>query len=219
LRAQSSPVVSNQRYAHERLAEIVHRHLRRPHRAVIADHNKRSYQILTKKLAEQPRALIIDSFCGTGHSSAALAERHPEHLVIGIDKSASRLAKHPRNESDNYLLLQADCEDLWQLMVIDGLKADFHYILYPNPWPKRAHLQRRIHGHPSFGLLSQLGGSLELRSNWQLYVEEFGIAMHLAGHRGIVSRVPESDNDLTLFEQKYRQSGHDLWAYSVRITP
>jgi len=219
LHANSSPVISNQRYPHPRLAEIVRRHLQSAHRARIAEHNRQAYQLLKEKLGEWPRPLVVDSFCGTGRSTAALAGRHPEHFIIGIDKSASRLAKHPPAESDNYVLLQADCEDIWQLLVLDGLQADFHYILYPNPWPKRAHLQRRIHGHASFGLLLQLGGLLELRSNWQLYVEEFGVAMHLAGHRGIVSAVADSDIGLTLFEQKYRQSGHELWAYSIRIVP
>jgi tRNA (guanine-N7-)-methyltransferase len=219
LQANSSPVISNQLHVHPRLAEIVRRHLKTPHLAAISAHNKEAYQLLTEKLAEHPRALVMDSFCGTGHSTAILAERHPEHLVVGIDKSAQRLAKHPYPESDNYLLLHADCEDIWQLLLLDGLWVEFHYIFYPNPWPKKGHLQRRIHGHASFPLLLQLGGLLELRSNWQLYVEEFGIAMHLAGHRGIVSKLAHHDTALTLFEQKYRHSGHDLWTFSARITP
>ena len=86
-----------------------------------------------------------------------------------------------------------------------------------NPWPKAAHLQRRVHGHASFPLLLRLGGSLELRSNWQLYVEEFSCAMHLAGQRGRVATVSDSDPAISLFEQKYRDSGHLLWAYTTRI--
>jgi tRNA G46 methylase TrmB len=173
--------------------------------------------MLTSELTAQPRPLVLDSFCGTGHSTKALAERHPGHMIVGIDKSARRLAKHPRGGGVNYLLLQADCEDIWQLLVRDGLCADFHYILYPNPWPKAGQLQRRVHGHASFPLLLQLGGVLELRSNWQLYVEEFGCAMHLAGQRGRIGRVADTSQALSLFEQKYRNSGHDLWAYSARI--
>jgi hypothetical protein len=64
--------------------------------------------------------------------------------------------------------------------------------------------------------LLQLGGRVELRSNWQLYVEEFGLALHLAGYPGRVRRiVPEQG--LTLFEDKYRQSDHDLWAFEARL--
>ena len=71
----------------------------------------------------------------------------------------------------------------------------------------------------SFALLLRLGGKLELRSNWQLYVEEFGCAMHLAGQRGCIRAVDGSEPDLSLFEQKYRRSGHELWSYTVSIMP
>ena len=219
MQANSRPVSSNQVHLHPKLAMVVRRHLQKLHRAEVAAHNIQAYEALTKALSAQPRPLVLDSFCGTGHSTAALAARHPGHLVVGIDKSAQRLAKHPHSNSDNYLLLQADCEDIWKLLVRAGLRADYHYMLYPNPWPKSGHLQRRIHGHASFPLLLQLGGTLELRSNWQLYVEEFGCAMHIAGQRGCVHRLPESGPDLSLFEQKYRRSGHALWSYTGRIMP
>ncbi len=219
MQANSRPVSSNQRHLHPRLAEVVNRHLQTPHRAQIAAHNAKAYEVLTRAMSEKPRPLVLDSFCGTGHSTAALALRHPEHLVVGIDKSARRLAKHPHGSGDNYLLLQADCEDIWNLLGRAGLRTDYHYILYPNPWPKSGHLQRRIHGHASFALLLRLGGKLELRSNWQLYVEEFGCAMHLAGQRGCIRAVDGSEPDLSLFEQKYRRSGHELWSYTVSIMP
>ena len=176
----------------------------------------RAYEALRDKLQLQP--LIVDSFCGTGHSSARLAQQYPDHLVLGIDKSAQRLARHPDSSSGNYLLLQADCEDIWQLLVRDKLLPQRHYLLYPNPWPKAKHLQRRVHGHGSFPLLLQLGGAITLRSNWQLYVEEFGLAMHLAGCRGSISMVG-ADPALTLFEQKYRDSGHSLWQFCGAAAP
>lgn len=186
---------------------------------MVSTHGLKAYGVLTRALAEEPRPLVLDSFCGTGHSTIALAERHREHLIVGIDKSAHRLSKNPGGASDNYLLLQANCEDIWYLLARDELQPDYHYLLYPNPWPKAAHLQRRIHGHASFPLLLQLGGQLELRSNWQVYVEEFGVALHLAGYRGRISQLAEGETDLSLFEQKYRRSGHELWSYTASIMP
>ncbi len=58
----------------------------------------------------------------------------------------------------------------------------------------------------------RLGGTITLRSNWQLYVEEFGLALHLAGLRGVVSTI-EASEPMSLFERKYRDSGHVLWQY------
>ncbi|RLQ23574.1 SAM-dependent methyltransferase [Seongchinamella sediminis] len=210
----SRPVSSNQAGLHARLAATVQRHLAHPFRRTPAPHSVVAYQALAERLSGQRQALVIDSFCGTGMSTCLLAEKHPEHLVVGIDQSAHRLHKHRPSSAGNYLLLQAQAEDIWTLLLADGHRAEYHYLLYPNPWPKAKHLQRRIHGHGSFPLLLALGGQVELRSNWQLYVEEFGVAMHLAGRRGRV-RLVAGQPPLTLFEAKYHNSGHALWAFSA----
>jgi tRNA (guanine-N7-)-methyltransferase len=217
----SRQISSNQQHPNPKLPALVRRHLDTVHRKPVAAHNLAAFRLLMEELAARPRPLVLDSFCGTGHSTAALAQRHPQHLVVGIDKSARRLARHPGSPVGNYLLLQAECEDLWQLLVREGLHADFHYLLYPNPWPKASHLQRRIHAHASFPRLLELAaaaspGRLELRSNWQLYVEEFGLAMHLAGYPGCIARVTARPA-LSLFERKYRDSGHALWAFRGRV--
>lgn len=202
---------------HPRLADTVQRHLRSPFQRPVADHARDAYAFLRQRLAESPRPLVLDSFCGKGESSAWLALRHPEHLVVGVDQSAHRLARHRGGEASNYLLLRAPAEDIWQLLLGDGLSLDYHYLLYPNPWPKGKHLQRRVHGHASFAWLLQLGGLVELRSNWQLYVEEFGTAMHLAGYRGRVTTIT-AEPPISAFERKYRGSGHSLWCYRGAVT-
>lgn len=216
---------SNQSQLHPKLAATVRRHLAARPRKPVAPHNLAAFELLLAELAARPRPLVLDSFCGTGHSTAWLARRHPGHLVVGIDKSAHRLARHPHDPAGQYLLLQAECEDLWRLLSERDIGVDHHYLLYPNPWPKAKHLQRRVHGSAGFYWLRQLAaatrpagaapGHLELRSNWQLYVEEFGVAMQLAGLPGRVARVQPEAADLTLFERKYRVSGHALWAYTA----
>lgn len=212
MQAESRPVTSNQASLHPKLAKVVQRHLRHPTRKPIAPHNLAAFEALKQRMVEDPRPLVLDSFCGTGQSTAILAQRHENHLVVGIDQSAHRLERHISGTTDNYLLLRAQCEDIWQLILQQQWRVSAHYLLYPNPWPKSAQLQRRIHGHAGFLHLLQMGGKIELRSNWQVYVEEFGLAMWLAGNAGWVSRV-EPQSALTLFEEKYRASGHALWRY------
>ena len=210
----SRPVSSNQTGLHSQLVPNLQRHIAHPFRRPPAPHSVAAYRALAERLTAQRQPLVLDSFCGTGMSTALLAQRHPNHLVVGIDQSAHRLGKHPPGTAGNYLLLQAQAEDIWALLLADSYRADYHYLLYPNPWPKRKHLQRRIHGHGSFPLLLELGGQIELRSNWQLYAEEFGVAMHLSGRRGRISRI-SGEPPLTLFEDKYRNSGHPLWAFTA----
>jgi tRNA G46 methylase TrmB len=219
VQGSSRQVSSNQPHLHPRLAETVLRHLASPHRRVAARHNREAYATLRERLDRDGRPLLLDSFCGTGHSTRTLAQRHPECLAVGIDQSAHRLGRHPGDPGDDYLLLRAQCEDIWALLAAEHVRVARHYLLYPNPWPKAAQLGRRVHGHPGFAALLRLGGRVELRSNWQLYVEEFGAAMLLAGQRGRVCEVPTDEAGLTLFERKYRDSGHTLWSYSARVLP
>jgi tRNA G46 methylase TrmB len=163
-----------------------------------------------ERLRDDPRPLVLDSFCGTGMSTAQLAERFADSLVIGIDKSAHRLGKHRHSGRDNYLLVQADCGDFWRLAAAAGWRPARHFLLYPNPWPKPAQLKRRVHGSADFPTLLELGGEVELRSNWRVYVEEFAAALRIGGQdvtlEGFTPTQP-----LTLFERKYLQSGHGLW--------
>lgn len=212
MQVHSKAVTSNQQGLHPRLAEIVLRHLQHHHRSPTASHNTDAWHALARVLAADPRPLVLDSFCGTGMSTALLAARHPRHLVVGIDRSGHRLHRHQNPDGTGYLLLQAECEPIWRQLLAAGVQVDYHYLLYPNPWPKARHLQRRIHGHAAFRELVSLGGILELRSNWQLYVEEFGVSLHLAGVRGIVRELPVQP-PLTLFEKKYLSSGQTLWQY------
>lgn len=216
MQADSRAVKSNQRHIHPKLPTLVHRSISSSYQKPISSHSRKSFEQLQERLAATPLPLVLDSFCGTGHSTRVLAQRHPNHLVVGVDKSSHRLSKHPGNPDENYILLQAQCEDIWRLLRDSGLSTEFHYLLYPNPWPKSGHLQRRVHGHPAFHTLLELGGRVELRSNWQVYVEEFGVAMNLCGVPGTVAQI-EPTQPISLFERKYLSSGHALWAFIARL--
>lgn len=222
MQANSRSVHSPQRGPHRNLPALVERHLRHRGRAPLAAHNQRAYGLLREAIDGANVPLIVDSFCGTGRSTAMLAAAHPEHFVVGIDQSAHRLGKHEPGLGDNYLLLQAQCEPIWQLLAQDSVAVEQHYLLYPNPWPKAGQLKRRVHGCAGFRDLVALASRVELRSNWPIYVEEFGLAMHLAGRRGVVSE-HNPDEALSLFEQKYQASGQRLWTYRsdcpARLTP
>lgn len=205
----SKTVHSNQQGCHPQLTEQVTRHLANAYRKPPAQHTVNAFNAVSRTIDESNKPLILDSFCGTGMSTALLAERHPEHLVIGLDQSGHRLAKH-RGKRDNYLLVQAECGDFWRLLRASGHTLSHHYLLYPNPWPKKSQLQRRVHGSADWPALLDLGGEIELRSNWNIYVEEFSLGLHLAGFSATISQLTHTE-PLTLFEKKYQASGHALW--------
>lgn len=206
----SKPVSSSQAFCHRSLGRVVHKHLRAPHQRPVAAHTLAAFAAIRSRAAAHSDALIFDSFCGTGHSTALLAQQYPHSLVVGIDKSADRLARHQPMQVDNYVLVNADCGDFWRLSLEAGWRVQQHYLLYPNPWPKPGQLKRRLQGSPDLTALLALGGIVELRSNWQIYVEEFGVALLLAGNFPKVELLPEAA-PLSRFEHKYRLSGHQLW--------
>ena len=202
-------VESNQHEPHPRLRDVVLRHLRHPFLKPIAAHNRAAFDAIAERVAAHTGPLLLDSFCGTGESTAALAAANPTALVIGIDKSAHRLGKHQAGPG-NYELVRADTDDFWRLALAAGWRPQRHSLFYPNPWPKKEHLQRRVHGSPLFSTLLALGGALELRSNWPVYVGEFAQALALAGWRTEVEEL-SVEAPLSAFERKYRHAGQTLW--------
>ena len=164
--------------------------------------------------------VILDSGCGTGESSYRLAIKYPDHLIVGVDKSAARLAKSPTRKAANVALVRADLVDIWRLINQCKWPVDKHYLYYPNPWPKKQHLKRRWHGHPIFLSMLQISKYLELRTNWELYALEFAAAVDfLVQHGKFIGKVSRStinvEQPVSHFEQKYAESGHRLFQITV----
>ena len=213
--------VSSQTGPHPGLADKVDRHLGRHWRAPVAEHNRAAFECAARwrREAGLERPLILDSGCGTALSSVRLAEAQPGALVIGLDQSRARVsrASHRFRLPGNLLLLRAECADFWRLARACGWSLDQHHLLYPNPWPKPAHLGRRWHGHPVFPDLLALGGWLDVRSNWRLYLEEMALALERAGYRSTEPEPFTPEDPDTDFERKYHQSGHSLYRLSCDL--
>ncbi len=213
--SRSSPPSSSQTGLHPRLDEVVRRHLKSRWRQPVRAHTRQAFQALIDRLKAADR-LVLDSGCGTGVSTAGLAYRHPNALVVGIDQSAARLGRAPEFP-DNVVLVRAELADFWRLMADAGFRPTHHYLFYPNPWPKPDHLKRRWHAHPVFPDLLALGGWLELRSNFELYVREFERALSLAGIVDAKVVSFSAGEPVSPFERKYSASGHRLWKLTVNL--
>ena len=209
----SRVIVSNQQGLNEQLDEVVLKHLKHTFRKPYQQHTLDAFKSCEKWVEQQGKPIIFDSCCGVGESTYHIAKKHPEAIILGLDKSADRLAKHQELITDNYRLLQVNLNDFWRLAVDAGWHLSHHYLLYPNPWPKAKHLQRRWHGSAVFPSILQLGGELELRSNWFTYIEEFARALELAGHSCQLEEY-QRESAITPFERKYWASGQK----SLRLT-
>ncbi len=203
---------SPQEGIHKDLQKTVSKHLESEFKRPIVAYNQEAFdQFLERKSELGDPKIILDSACGTGESTRFFANKYPNYLVVGLDQSAKRLANNENKKlADNGLLLRCDCTDFWRLMEQESIKADKHFLLYPNPWPKTQHLQRRWHGHPTFKNLLSVSESIELRTNWRIYAQEFNAALDVAKRCSAIDEY-KSDIDITAFERKYRLSGHALW--------
>ncbi|MCX7946343.1 MAG: hypothetical protein N2557_05170 [Hydrogenophilus sp.] len=209
--------VSAQSAPHEGLRERVRRHLVYPFRKPYAPYNCEAFAIFWERWSQTKPAVILDAGCGVGWSTLVLAQRNPDSLVVGVDRSAERLRRRkPLPEAlwpENLLFLRADLVDFWRLLLAAGVSLRAHWWLYPNPWPKIGHLQRRWYAHPVWPTVVRLGGAFECRTNWRVFAEELVVALQVVGVTTTVE-VWRPVECLTPFERKYRDSGQAL--YRVR---
>ena len=224
----SKAIITNQSGIHEKLDEVVSKHLlhtfKKPYQAHTQQAFKEMNALVQAFLNDNPNGeIILDACCGVGQSSRILAENNPQALVIGVDKSAHRINRNVEGfteedgySAQNYHLVRADLNDFYRLVKEAQWPVSKHYILYPNPWPKSKHLQRRWHGSAVFPQMTSIGDTLILRSNWRLYLEEFQQAAKQIALHGKLSQVNVAEEQaLTPFEAKYQASGQVCWQLTL----
>lgn len=213
---RSRRVTTNQLGVHEQLEEVVEKHRKSVFRKPITSFNQAAFDQAQAALQAFGGRLILDSCCGVGASTRKLAQRYPEHLVVGVDRSEDRLTRKLGELPANALLIRADLVDFWRLAEAADWKPDYHFLLYPNPCPKKKDLKQRWHGHPVFPTLVALGGQLESRSNWRLYLEEMQLALKVFGVQAEITAL-DTDEPMTPFERKYSLSGQELWQLKANL--
>jgi tRNA G46 methylase TrmB len=126
---------------------------------------------------------------------------------------------------ENVFLVRAELADFWRLWLEappSACKVEKHFLLYPNPYPKKRRLQNRWYAHPAFPLIRQLGGDeIVVRSNWKEYLEDFATSMSIAETLEVESNASYSSSEplqldaqqeaWTNFEQKYFDVGETCY--------
>jgi len=187
----------------------------RPYRKPVQQHNREAFAAVARWLADSSRPLAFDSGCGTGQSTLALGAAHPTWRLVGIDKSAVRLARYGANHRPavygNVMLVRADLVDFWRLAATAGWRLAAHWLLYPNPWPKPSQAKRRWAEHPVWPALLALGGQLELRCDRFEYAQEMAWALRLAGPYEIRIDLWQPPVPISPFEGKYLHQQRRLY--------
>jgi tRNA G46 methylase TrmB len=213
----SRGITTSQVGVHDKLDDLVVKYRESENKRPVSAHTQTAFDEVCDWLSDYDGDVILDSCCGVGESTANLASANPHARVIGIDKSALRVDKHAHYQvqSDNYRVIRADVNDFWRLVQQSNWNITQHYLLYPNPYPKKTQVQKRWHGSAAMVDLMAITPNIEVRSNWLVYLMEFAQA---AKHYGLVSDLVEVTGDMhmTPFERKYRSSGQSCWKLKCR---
>ena len=114
---------------HADLETLVRRHMAHPFRKPVADYNRAAFAAaMAARAAWNAQApLILDAGCGVGWSTQRIAERFPDHFVLGVDQSLDRISRgKPLPMPANAALIRADLVDFWRLLADNGIRLARH---------------------------------------------------------------------------------------------
>lgn len=169
--------------------------------------------------------LQVDLGCGDGSFLCKLAQQFPEKNFLGIDRLTKRVEKVRRKavKIDNVRVLATDTLFAVRYLLPENSVETF-YLLFPDPWPKRRHQERRIF---TCEFLDAVAAALEqsgaLRAATD-QVDYFRQMERLSHNHSQFEIVPPSPNDLvfplTKFERGFRHQGAPIYRLTLRkISP
>ena len=170
-------------------------------------------------LAEDHPILDVEIGCGVGFHPLKYSAANPERFLVAIEHSSERFAKFERRIAhhpvrQNLLAVHEDAEAFF-VHYFKPQTLDRILILYPNPYPKKVHLNRRWYGMPFAKYMVdclKLDGQLTLATNEEFYAQEAIKFFTNYWGLGLVenSQLKASENSFaprTHFEKKYLENG------------
>lgn len=162
---------------------------------------------------------LLDIGCGNGSATRAWAADRPDHDVLAVELHRPGLARLLRDlDHDgpgNVRVVEGDA-----VALVDGLPSGSFAgirILFPDPWPKRRHLARRLVDQSFVSRLTDrllVGGQLHVATDWADYADQARHALDAedrlapvvdaAGHPW---RSARPDRPVTAYEQRAHDAG------------
>jgi tRNA (guanine-N7-)-methyltransferase len=141
------------------------------------------------ELFPSAQAIWMEIGFGAGEHLAALARTHPHIGFIGVDPYVNGVASLLRfvetYQLTNVRLIMEDARIVFSWFKESSI--DRLYVLFPDPWPKRRHVDRRLLKHPTMDEIVWIlepGGDLRFASDHRGYA---------IGVQGLFSSHPEME--------------------------
>ncbi|HLX63700.1 MAG TPA: tRNA (guanosine(46)-N7)-methyltransferase TrmB [Planctomycetota bacterium] len=171
-----------------------------------------------KEIFGRAAPLVVEIGSGGGRTIMTLAEQHPEWNCLGIERCGEyyRIMREraARRKFANFRCARIDAAYLIQ-HYFAGASVHQYHIYFPDPWPKKKHLKRRLF-NPDFcaGVKRTLepGGTLFFATDHADYYAEILPLLREYLH---VTEHPEPWEDApqgrTNFEVKYMKAGRGIY--------
>jgi len=163
--------------------------------------------------------LHVDLGCGDGSFLCALAQRMPAKNFLGIERLVGRVRAAAQKAATigNVRLLRMEISYAVRYLLPPASVETF-YLLFPDPWPKRRHWQRRIANESFLRAVGQAlvnGGTLQIATDRVDYFEKI---KEIARANPDFATVDFADIDLphTKFERKFRAQDVTIYRLELR---
>jgi len=163
---------------------------------------------------------LLDVGIGNGEATVAWAAAHPTHDVVAVEvhrpSVAATLLAVGEARVATVRVVEVDVRHL----LAQAAPGDLHdvRILFPDPWPKRRHLARRLVGPAFVTAVADVlppGGTLHVATDWPGYATHVVAAVAADGRFTVDSDAPRPDRPVTTYEAVGRAAGrpiHDIVA-------
>ncbi len=164
--------------------------------------------------------LQVDLGCGDGSFLALLASQKPAHDFLGIERLLGRVRAATRKAASltNVRVLRVETTYAVRYLLPPD-SVDVFHLLFPDPWPKRRHHQRRIFTSEFLEAVTAAlapGGSFRIATDQSDYFQQIeGIAAtsnSLTRAREDPVEVPPA----TTFEKRFVSAGAPIHRLELR---
>lgn len=181
-------------------------------------------------LQAYPR-LEIEIGCGVGLHPIKRAALNPGSLYVAIEHTHERFGKFKRSLAALRSLRASALPNLhprqanavsWISHYVKPQTVDHYWLMYPNPYPKKKHLNQRWYAMPfTHHLVDTLkpGGKLTLVTNMKYYADEaeasfvsnFGLKLQVRSELQGIEALSSGHDPRTHFEKKYLERGETCY--------
>jgi len=162
-----------------------------------------------------PGPLLVDIGIGSGDATRSWAAQAPEARVLAIELHRPGIAKLltalEAEGPENVRVVEADA-----LAVLDQLGSSSVAgirVLFPDPWPKRRHVERRMVDRSFVGLVARVlspGGILHLATDWEDYAEHMRSMVATDPRFELQVGAGRPDRPVTAYERRGLDAGRTI---------